>query len=53
MEYSLLRQQVQGESVPNKDPSVSERPSFISPLPHYMTGYMLAISVLYMIEVYK
>ena len=30
MEFSLLRQRVQGESVPNKDPDVSERPSFIS-----------------------
>ena len=29
VEYSLLRQWVQGESVPNKDPDVSERPSFI------------------------
>ena len=31
LEYSLLCQQVQGESVPNKDPDVSERPSFIPP----------------------
>ena len=29
VEYSLLCQRVQGESVPNKDPDVSERPSFI------------------------
>ena len=29
VQYSLLRQRVQGESVPNKDPDVSERPSFI------------------------
>ena len=29
VEYSLLRQWVQGESVPMKDPDVSERPSFI------------------------
>ena len=29
--YSLLRQWVQGESVPNKDPDVSERPSFLPP----------------------
>ena len=29
LEYSLLCQRVQGESVPNKDPDVSERPSFI------------------------
>ena len=29
VEYSLLRQRVQGESVSNKDPDVSERPSFI------------------------
>ena len=32
-EYSLLRQWVQEESVPNKDPDVSERPSFIPPPP--------------------
>ena len=31
VEYSLLRQWVQGESVSNKDPDVSERPSFIPP----------------------
>ena len=31
VEYSLLCQRVQGESVPNKDPDVSERPSFIPP----------------------
>ena len=53
VKYSLLRQQVQRESVPNKDPDVSERPCFISPLPHYVTGYMLATSVLYMIEFYN
>ena len=29
VDYSLLHQQVQGESVPNKDPDISERPSFI------------------------
>ena len=28
---SLLCQRFQGESVPNKDPDVSERPSFIPP----------------------
>ena len=51
MEYSLLRQQVQEESVPNKDPDVSERPIFI---PHLqMTGYMLATSLLYMTEFYN
>ena len=33
VEYSLLRQRVQGESVPNKDPDVSERPGFL-PNPH-------------------
>ena len=32
MEYSLLCHRVQGESVPNKNPDVSERPSFIPPL---------------------
>ena len=31
VEYSLLRQRVQRESVPNKDPAVSEKPSFIPP----------------------
>ena len=29
VEYSLLRQRAQVGSVPNKDPDVSERPSFI------------------------
>ena len=55
VEYSLSRQQVQGESVPNRDPDVSERPSFIPPplpAPH-MTGYMLATSLLYMTEFYS
>ena len=42
VEYSLLHQRIQGESVPNKDPDVSERPSFI--IPTTMTGYMLATS---------
>ena len=32
VEYSLLHQWVQGESVPNKDPDVSERPSFVPQL---------------------
>ena len=51
MEYSLLRQRVQEESVPNKDPDVSERPIF---RPHpQMTGYMLATSLLYMTEFYN
>ena len=31
VEYSLLCHRVQGESVPNKNPDVSERPSFIPP----------------------
>ena len=31
VEYSLLRQRVQRESVPNKDPDISEMPSFIPP----------------------
>jgi len=31
VEYSLLHQRVQGGSVANKDPDVSERPSFIPP----------------------
>ena len=31
VEYSLLLQRVQRESVPNKDPDVSGRPSFIPP----------------------
>ena len=51
VEYSLLCQWVQGESVPNKAPDVSERPRFIPP--HYMTGYMLATSLLYMVEFYN
>ena len=51
MEYSLLCQRVQGESIPNKDSDVSERPSFI--LPNYMTDYVLATSLLYMIEFYN
>ena len=50
MEYSLLRQRVQGESVPNKDPNVSERLFYTS---HYMTGYMLATSLLYVVEFYN
>ena len=51
VEYSLLCQRIQGESVPNKNPDVSERPSFIPP--YYVTGYMLATSLLYMIEFYN
>ena len=51
VEYSLLHQRVQGESFPNKAPDVSERPRFIPP--HYMTGYMLATSLLYMVEFYN
>ena len=31
VEHSLLLQRVQAESVPSKDPDVSERPSFIPP----------------------
>ena len=31
VEYSLLCQRIQGESVPNKDSDVSEGPSFIPP----------------------
>ena len=50
VEYSLLRQRVQGESVPNKDPNVSERLFYT---PHYMTGYMLATSLLYVVEFYN
>ena len=55
MEYSLLLQRVQGESVPNKDPDVSETPSFVatSPTPHYVTGYMIATCLLYMTEFYN
>ena len=49
--YSLLCQRVQGESVPNKDPNVSERPSFIPP--SYVTGYMLANFLLYMTKFHK
>ena len=37
VEYSLLCQRVQGESVPNKD-SVSERPSFMPP--HYVCNWL-------------
>ena len=51
VEYSLLHQWVQGESVPNKDPDVSERPSFIPP--NYVTDYVLVTSLLYMIEFYN
>ena len=47
VEYSLLCQRIQGESVPNKNPDVSERPS------HYVTGYMLTTSLWYMIEFYN
>lgn len=50
MEYSLLHQRVQGESVPNKDPAVSEGPVLYS---HYITGYTLATSLLYVTEFYK
>ena len=50
VKYSLLRQQVQRESVPNKDP---ESLSFIPPPLHYVTGYMLATSLLYMIDFYN
>ena len=32
VEHSLLHQRVHGESVPHKDPDVSERLSFIPPL---------------------
>ena len=32
VEYSLLCQRIQGKSVPNKNPGVSERPSFIPPV---------------------
>ena len=53
VEYSLLRQWVQGESVPNKDPDVSEGPSFIHPHPAHVTGYLLATSLLYMTEFYN
>ena len=49
-EYSLLHQGVQGESVPNKDPDVSETQFYIL---HYMTGYMLATSLLYRTEFYN
>ena len=51
VEYSLFPQWVQEESVPNKDPDVSERPSFI-PNSH-VTGYILATSLLYMTEFYN
>ena len=50
VEYSLLHQWVQEESVLNKDPDVSERPFYT---PHYVTGYMLATSLLYMIGFYN
>ena len=48
VEYSLLCQWVQAESVPNKDPDVSERPSLYPPLCD-----MLATSLLYMTEFYN
>ena len=44
VEYSLLHQWVQGESVPNKDPDVSERPSFVPPL-----DYCLHVSNLFVV----
>ena len=50
VEYSLLSQRVQGESVPNKDPEVSEHLFYT---PHYVTGYMLATFLLCMIEFYN
>ena len=37
VEHSLFRQRVQGESIPNKAPEVSERPSFI-PRPAHVTS---------------
>ena len=40
-----------GESVPNKDPNVSERPSFIPPTT--WTGYVLATSLLHVIGFYN
>ena len=49
MEYSLLHQRVQGESVPNKDPDVSETQFYT---PDYLTDYMLATSSLYITEFY-
>ena len=50
LEYSLLCQQVQGESVPNKDPDVSERPSFIPlPLPQTPLRDWLHISNLFVV----
>ena len=53
VEYSLLLQRVQGESVPNKDPDVSGRPRFIPPSPRYVTGYMLATPLFHMTEFYN
>ena len=50
VKYSLLRQQVQRESGPNKDTDVPERLSFIPPPLHCVTGYMLATSLLCMID---
>ena len=49
MEYRLLLPAGPGESVPTKDP-VSERPSFMPPIT-FVTGYMLATILLYMILV--
>ena len=49
VEYSLLHQWVQGESVPNKDPDVSETQFYT---PDYLTDYMLATSSLYITEFY-
>ena len=42
----FIMPRVQGESVPIKDPEVSERSS-------YMTGYMLATFLLDMVEFYN
>ena len=45
--YGLLRQQVQGESVPNKCPDVSERPSFITPHPPHDWLHVSNLFVVY------
>ena len=50
VEYSLLCQRIQGESVPNKDSDVSERSSLIPPTMWLVTCWDL---FLYMIEFYN
>ena len=49
LEYSLLCQQVQGESVPNKAPDVFERPSFTHTHTHIHTRDWLHVNNLFVV----